>query len=59
MIDFWSAASAAPGELYNGVVNHLNELTKVVKAARALGWGAVGLKEAHDLYKMFTETGKK
>jgi hypothetical protein len=54
-----AAALAAPGELYNGVVNHLNELTKVVKAARALGWGAFGLKEAHDLYKMFTDTGKK
>lgn len=41
------------------VIAHLNSLDKVVKAAKALGYGSFGLKEAHDLIKQFTGDTKK
>jgi hypothetical protein len=53
------AALAAPGALYDAAISHLGSLTKVVKAARDLGWTSFGLKEAHDLYKMVAGDGKK
>jgi len=33
-------------------VDHLANLTKIVQAAKNLGWASFGLKEAHDIYKM-------
>ena len=54
-----TAALAAPGEVYDAAINHLDQLTKVVKAAKALGWTSFGLKEAHDIYKMVAGDGKK
>ena len=38
---------------------HLNSLDKIVKAAKAMGYGTFSLKEAHDLYKMVAGDGKK
>jgi hypothetical protein len=40
--------------LYDAAISHLDQLTKVVKAAKALGWTSFGLKEAHDIYKMIS-----
>lgn len=40
-------------------IAHLGSLTKIVQAAKALGWTTFGLKEAHDLYKMVTGPEKK
>jgi hypothetical protein len=34
------------------VIEHLGGLTKIVQAAKTLGWTGMSLKEAHDLYKM-------
>jgi hypothetical protein len=36
----------------SAAIAHLGGLTKIVQAAKALGWTTFGLKEAHDLYKM-------
>jgi hypothetical protein len=47
-----SAALAAPSEIYDAAITHLDQLTKVVKAAKTLGWTGFGLKEAHDIFKM-------
>jgi hypothetical protein len=52
-------ALAAPGEMYGAAIEHLDQLTKVVKAAKALGWTSFGLKEAHDIYKMVAGDNKK
>ncbi len=54
-----AAALAAPGEVYDAAINHLDQLTKVVKAARAMGWTGFGLKEAHDIYKLVAGDSKK
>lgn len=40
------------GAVVPAAIAHLGDLTKIVKAAKDLGWASFGLKEAHDLYKM-------
>jgi hypothetical protein len=55
-----SALGATESGLLNNVgepvvkaaVDHLASLTKIVQAAKNLGWASFGLKEAHDIYKM-------
>jgi hypothetical protein len=54
-----SAVGAAVPALYDAAIGHLDQLTKVVRAARALGWTSFGLKEAHDVYKMVAGDDKK
>jgi hypothetical protein len=47
-----SAVGDAVAPVVGTVIEHLNSLDKIVKAAKALGYGTFTLKEAHDLYKM-------
>lgn len=47
-------AADALGAVVPAVIGHLENLDKIVKAAKALGYGTFSLKEAHDMYKMFT-----
>lgn len=43
----------------SAAIAHLGGLTKIVQAAKALGWTTFGLKEAHDLYKMASGSNSK
>lgn len=43
---------AAADTIVPAVIAHLGSLTKIVQAAKNLGWATFGIKEAHDLYKM-------
>jgi hypothetical protein len=45
--------------LVNAAIEHLGGLTKIVQAAKAMGWTAFGIKEAHDLFKMVSGGEKK
>lgn len=46
------SAALAASPIVDAAVAHLGGLTKIVQAAKNLGWASFGLKEAHDLYKM-------
>jgi len=50
-------ASAADA-VVPAAIAHLGSLTKIVQAAKTLGWASFGLKEAHDLYKMVSGGSK-
>lgn len=51
------AVLTAP-EIIGAAIEHLGSLDKIVQAAKGLGYGAFGLKEAHDLYKMVAGDSK-
>jgi hypothetical protein len=54
------APFAAPAAVaVDAAIAHLGGLTKIARAARDLGWGGMGLKEAHDIYKMVAGDSKK
>ena len=48
--------AAAP--VINAAIEHLGNLDKIVKVAKTMGYGTFTLKEAHDLYKMFSGDNK-
>lgn len=51
------ASLASP--VVDAAIAHLGGLTKIVQAAKNLGWTTFGIKEAHDLYKMVAGDSKK
>lgn len=55
------SALAAPlaSPVVDAAITHLGSLTKIVQAAKNLGWTTFGIKEAHDLYKMVAGDSKK
>jgi hypothetical protein len=48
------AATSAFEPVTAKVIEYLPHLAKIVKAGRDLGLTGIGLKEAHDLYKVFS-----
>ena len=54
-----AGAVDAASPFVDAAISHLNSLDKIVKAAKTLGYGTFGLKEAHDLYKTVAGDSKK
>ena len=46
------AAPFVGPSIVSAAIEHLGSLTKIVQAAKNIGWTSFSLKEAHDLYKM-------
>ena len=49
---------ASGNPIVRAAAEHLINLDKIVKIAKALSWTGFGMKEAHDLYKLVSGTAK-